>query len=196
MGISCQASQKASGGDGPYLTGRGLHQTLCLAQSGCQESGTQEGHKHKKFLSPDNLFSQKKVSDSCLNPKRKARAQFTVMQKWVFLGPTRNSLSCSFFLNKLLFPIFSRYANSTSLSRSYFHCIFTWVCKKYSLSISVFPLVLFCLPNELFYYRNKLHFQLDYRALKSCLHNTIHFLQGILLKRCITIKLELTLFKK
>lgn len=87
------SSPERPGGFGPYLTGRGLHQTLCLAQSGCQESGTQEGHKHKRFLSPDNLFSQTKVSDSCLNPTIKARAEIAAMQKRVFLGPTRNSLS-------------------------------------------------------------------------------------------------------
>lgn len=75
------SSPGSLGGYGPYLTERGLHQTLCLAQSGCQESGTQEEHKHKRFLSPDNLFSQTKVSDSGLNPKRKARAEITAMQK-------------------------------------------------------------------------------------------------------------------
>lgn len=66
---------------GPYLRGRGLHQTLCLAQSGCQESGTQEEHKHKRFLSPDNLFSQTKVSDRGLNPRGKPRVEITAMQK-------------------------------------------------------------------------------------------------------------------
>lgn len=142
-GSLLSSSPKSPGGYGPYLTGRGLHQTLCLAQSGCQESGTQEGHKHKRFLSPDNLFSQTKVSASCLKPKRKARAEITAMQKQVFLGPNRNSLSSPLLLKKVFFLNFSRYANSTNLSRCYLGCIFIWVCMKYSPGISVFPLVLF-----------------------------------------------------
>lgn len=102
-GSLLSSSPETPQGHGPYLTGRGLHQTLCLAQSGCQESGTQEGHKHKRFLSPDNLFSQTKVSDSCLNPERKAWAEIIAMQKQDFLGPTRNSLPR--FLKESFFPV-------------------------------------------------------------------------------------------
>lgn len=150
-GSLLSSSPETPGGYGPYLTGRGLHQTLCLAQSGCQEPGTQEGHKHKRFLSPDNLFSQTKVSDSCLNPQRKARAEITAMQKRVFLGPARNNLSSPLLLKKVLFPNFSRYANSTSWHFYLgLHEILSW---HFSIPPSTFSL-----PNVLFYYRNNLHF--------------------------------------
>lgn len=83
------------------------------------------------------------------------------MQKPVFLGPTGNYPSSPLLLKKVLFPNYSRYANSTNLSIHYLGCIFIWDCMKYSLSISVFPLVLFaylkcCAITEIIYILTRL----------------------------------------
>lgn len=107
-GSLLSSSPGGLGGNRPYLTERGLLQTLCLAQLGCQESGTQEEHKHKSFLSPDNLFAQKKVSDSSLNPKRKARERPQKCKSELSWASTGTLFLFPLFLKKVLFPNFSR----------------------------------------------------------------------------------------
>lgn len=49
-----------------HLRAPRLQQTLCLALWGFQGPGTQAGHKHKRFLSPGNLYLQIKIR-WCLN---------------------------------------------------------------------------------------------------------------------------------
>lgn len=55
-----------------HLRAPRLQQTLCLAQWGFQEPGTQVGHKHKRFLSPGNLHLQIKIK-WCLSRESKYR---------------------------------------------------------------------------------------------------------------------------